>query len=217
MQYADSDDDHVGRNDDRDLDQWEAIDMADYEYHPDQHTLDALSLFFQNIPDMLDIVEDDIEKAVETMAIPQHYIDIPAMEFQEALDAGLVPPLNQEAGRLFTNSESLLQNYAHARALTASDVKWMSSEIIWENYASDLGIPLKTDLSKWNPAEVNTILKQNLVPCRHGTGHLRTFGCIQWEWELFNGRPKALCYPFYLDGHCFQEKNPKVTCTRHPA
>ena len=74
MPYADSDDDNVGRNDGRDLDHWEAIDIADYEYRPDQHTLDALSRFFQNIPDMLDIVEDDIEKAVETMAIPLHYI-----------------------------------------------------------------------------------------------------------------------------------------------
>ena len=77
------------------------------------------------------------------------------------------------------------------------------AEFIGENYASELGIPLKTDLSKWNPAELNTILKQNLVPCRHGTGHLRTFGCIQWECELFNGRPKARCYPFDLDGHRF--------------
>ena len=130
MPYADSDDDHVGRNDDRDLDQWEAIDMAYYEYRPDQHTLDVLSQFFQNIPDMLEIVEDDIDQAVESMAVPQQDIDIPAMEFQEAWDAGLVPPLNQEAGRLFTSSESLLQNYARARALTASDVKSLIEDVL---------------------------------------------------------------------------------------
>ena len=58
--YADSDDEHLGRNDDRDLDHWEAIDMEDYEYRPDQHTHDVLSQFFHNIPDMLEIVEDDI-------------------------------------------------------------------------------------------------------------------------------------------------------------
>ena len=58
---------------------------------------------------MLDIVEDDIELAVKKMAIPQQDIDIPAMEFQEALHSGLVPPLNQEASRLFTSSERLLQ------------------------------------------------------------------------------------------------------------
>ena len=76
MPYADSDEDHLGINDDRDVGHWEAIDIADYEYRPDQHTLDALSLFFQNIPDMLDIVEDDIEQAVKKMAIPQQDIDI---------------------------------------------------------------------------------------------------------------------------------------------
>ena len=130
---ADSDDDHVGRNDDRDLDHWEAIDMADYEYRPDQHTLDSLSRFFQNIPDMLEIVEDDIDQAVESMPVPQEHMDIPAMEFQEALDTGLVPPLNQEAGRLFTNSERLLQNYARARALTASDVKSLIEDVL-RNY-----------------------------------------------------------------------------------
>jgi len=79
---------------------------------------------------MLDIVEDDIEQAVKKMAIPQQDINIPAMEFQEALDAGLVPPLNQEAGRLFTDSERLLQNYACARALTASHVKSLIEDVL---------------------------------------------------------------------------------------
>ena len=117
-------------NDDRDLDHWEAIDMDDYEYRPDQHTSDRLSQFFQNIPDMLELVEDDIDKAVEKMAIPPQEIDIKAMEFDAALGAGLVPPLNQEAGRLFTTSERLLQNYARARALTATDVKTLIEDVL---------------------------------------------------------------------------------------
>ena len=50
MLNADSEKDHLEINDDRDLDHWEAIDMDDYEYRPDQHTLDRLSQFFQNIP-----------------------------------------------------------------------------------------------------------------------------------------------------------------------
>ena len=53
----------------------------------------------------------------------------------------------------------------------------------------------QTNGSKWNPAELNAILKHNLVTCRHGQGHLRTFKCIPWECELYNGRPKARCYP----------------------
>jgi hypothetical protein len=40
-----------------------------------------------------------------------------------------------------------------------------------------------------------------------------TFGCIQWECDLFNGRPKARCYPFNIQGHRFRNKNPKV----HPS
>ena len=72
MWYADSDEDHLGGNDDRDLDHWEAIDMDDYQYRP----------------------------------------------------------LNQEAGRLFTSSERLLQNYARARALTVSDVKSLIEDVL---------------------------------------------------------------------------------------
>ena len=37
-------------------------------------------------------------------------------------------------------------------------------------------------------------------------GHLRTFGGIQWEFDLFNGRPKARCYPFNIVGHRFRDK-----------
>ena len=118
------------RNDDRDLDHWEAIDMDDYKYRPDQHILDRISQFFQNIPDMLTLVEDDIDKAVEKMAITPQDIDIPAMEFDAALGEGLVPPLNQEAGRLFTTRARLLQNYARARALTATDVKSLIEDVL---------------------------------------------------------------------------------------
>ena len=39
-------------------------------------------------------------------------------------------------------------------------------------------------------------------------GHLRAFGAIQWESECFNGRPKALCYPFDLLKHRFLGKKP---------
>ena len=56
---------------------------------------------------MLDIVEDDIELAVKKMAIPQQDIDFPAIQFEDALGEGLLPPLNQEASRLFTSSERL--------------------------------------------------------------------------------------------------------------
>ncbi len=52
------------------------------------------------------------------------------------------------------------------------------------------------------------ILINNVVRGQHG--HLRTFGGIKLECDLFNGRPKAQCYPFNIDGHRFRDKNPQV-------
>ena len=84
------------------------------------------------------------------------------------------------------------------------------AEFIGENYGNILGIPPKRDQSKWNVEELNAILRHNLAMPRHWKGHLRTFGCIQWECDFFNGRPKARCYPFDLDEHRFRGGNPQV-------
>lgn len=84
------------------------------------------------------------------------------------------------------------------------------AEFIGENYSDILGIPPKRDRSKWNVQELNAILMNNLVMPRHGRGHLQTFGRIQWECDLFNGRPSARCYPFDLDEHRFRGQNPQV-------
>ncbi len=54
------------------------------------------------------------------------------------------------------------------------------------------------------------IITGNLVGGPHGHPSLHTFGCIQWECNLFNGRPKARRYPFDIQGHRFRNKNPKV-------
>ena len=84
------------------------------------------------------------------------------------------------------------------------------AKFIEESYGFILGIPSKQNRSKWNSEELNTILMHNLVMPRHGKGHLRTFGCIQWESDWFNGRPKANCYPFDFDEHHFQGGNSQV-------
>ena len=90
-------------------------------------------------------------------------------------------------------------------------LRWLPSKLaewIGDNYSMELRIPPKIDRAKWSVAELNAILENNLVPCTGG--HLRTFGVIQWECELFNGRPKARCYPFDLKGGRFRGKNPQV-------
>ena len=70
-------------------------------------------------------------------------------------------------------------------------------------------IPPKRNL-EWTAGELNAILENNLVPSHNGKGQLRTFCCIQWECELYSGRPKARCYPFNLKGHRFRGKNCQV-------
>ncbi len=74
------------------------------------------------------------------------------------------------------------------------------AEWIGSNFCSMLNLPPKQDVL-WAAAELNTIITGNLVGGSHG--HLHTFACIQWECDLFNGRSKARCYPFSIQGHRF--------------
>ncbi len=41
-------------------------------------------------------------------------------------------------------------------------------------------------------------------------GTLTTFGCVEWESELFLGVLSARCYPFKLPNRCFHCVNPQV-------
>ncbi len=69
-----------------------------------------------------------------------------------------------------------------------------------------------TDMDMKEDAE-NAILENNHVPShsdKKRAAWLRTFGCIQWECELYSGRPNERCYPFNLKGHLFWRKNRQV-------
>ena len=90
-------------------------------------------------------------------------------------------------------------------------LRWLPTKLaewIGANHSDDLRIPDKAE-DKWSATELNNIILNNIVRGSHG--HLRTFGGIKWECDLFNGRPKARCYPFNIDGHRFRDKNPQVT------
>ena len=39
---------------------------------------------------------------------------------------------------------------------------------------------------------------------------LQTFGCLEWESELYRGIMRARCYPLSMRGHHFHNINPKV-------
>ena len=89
-------------------------------------------------------------------------------------------------------------------------LRWLPTKLaewIGSNLCEELGIPPKRG-SLWTASELNAIIIGNIVCGPHG--HLHTFGTIQWECELFHGRPKARCYPFDINGHRFRNKNPKV-------
>ena len=53
------------------------------------------------------------------------------------------------------------------------------------------------------PAELNHILNGNVVD-----GALTTFGCVEWESQLFRGTMRARCYP--MKNRRFHSFNPKV-------
>ena len=80
-----------------------------------------------------------------------------------------------------------------------------------ENVGQELAIPPKLG-NKWTVEKLKMILVNNHVASGPNAGHFRTFGAIQWECGLYTGRgrPKALYYPFNMDVHRFQRKNPKV-------
>ena len=69
----------------------------------------------------------------------------------------------------------------------------------------ELQIPPKKNKSKWGTEELNDILLHNLA-----SDMMKTFGCTQWEHDKLIGKPKALCYPFPMEGHKFRGKNSKV-------
>jgi hypothetical protein len=84
------------------------------------------------------------------------------------------------------------------------------AEWIGENLQDVLGFPDKADQSAepgtgWTPAELNHILHEHVVDST-----LTTFGCVEWESQLFRGVKRARCYPFNLPKKRFHSMNPQV-------
>ena len=58
------------------------------------------------------------------------------------------------------------------------------AEWIGENIQDELGFPDKKDPNKWSVSELNNILKTHVV-CDWNGCLLQTFGCLEWESELY--------------------------------
>jgi hypothetical protein len=72
------------------------------------------------------------------------------------------------------------------------------AEWIEENLQEELGFPDKANKraqpgTGWTSAELNSILHDHVV-----AGELATFGCVEWQSQLFRAVMRASCYPFDL-------------------
>ena len=83
------------------------------------------------------------------------------------------------------------------------------AEWIGENIQDELGFPDKKGPRKWSVSELKDILRTHVV-CDRNCCSLQTFGCLEWESELYRGIMRARCYPFKMQGHCFHNMNPRV-------
>ena len=69
-----------------------------------------------------------------------------------------------------------------------------------------MGFPDKKDPKKWSVSELNDMLRTHVVCDRKGCS-LQTFGCLEWESQLYRGIMYARCYPFKIRGHCFRNRH----------
>ena len=92
-------------------------------------------------------------------------------------------------------------------------LRWLPTKLaewIGENMQDKLGFADKADTraaagTGWTPAKLNHILNAHVVD-----GALTTFGCVEWESQLFRGTMRARCYPFDMKNRRFHSFNPKV-------
>ena len=92
-------------------------------------------------------------------------------------------------------------------------IQWLPTKLaewIANNMQDELGFPDKADPRRgWTPAELNSILQNHVVRNRDGCA-LTTFGCVEWESELYRGVMRARCYPWNIPKHRFHKMNPQV-------
>ncbi len=124
-----------------------------------------------------------------------------------AIDAGYAIPPSDSLCLVHNDMQGPGEEYLTYTYHCAHPVDWFKSLLRIEP-PPQLG---PKQGAKWTVTKLNAILIHNDVGGPHG--HLHTFGCIQWECELFHGWPKARCYPFDIPGHHFRNKNQKVHAT----
>jgi hypothetical protein len=103
--------------------------------------------------------------------------------------------------------------YAYRTTHPALSRCWLSTKLaewIGENLQEELGFPYKANKrahpgTGWTPAELYSILHDHIV-----AGELTTFGCVEWQSQLFRRAMRARCYSFDVPKKRFHGFNPKV-------
>ena len=134
---------------------------------------------------------------------PSRFLVDPLYAIPPSISASVVQDDRQDPGEEYI-TYAYRTSHPVLRWLPTKLAEWIGS-----NLCDQLDI-LPKQGPLWTAAVLNSIITGNLVGGPHG--HLHSFGCIQWERasDLFQGRPKARCYPFDIQGHQFRNKNPKV-------
>ena len=92
-------------------------------------------------------------------------------------------------------------------------LQWLPTKLaewIANNMQDELGFPDKADPWRgWTPAELNSILQNHVVRDQNGCA-LTTFGCVEWESELYRGVMHARCYQWNMPKDRFHKMNPQV-------
>ena len=140
----------------------------------------------------------------------------------DAIKAGFLPAMDEDQADMFTPSELHLYRHAKDHRLNR-DIPGCPGiyQFLVLGYP---GILPPTDIDMltqptsicrlgrrrgWTPAELNSILQNHVVRNREGYA-LTTFGCVEWESELYRGVMRARCYPWNMPKHRFHKMNPQV-------
>ena len=122
------------------------------------------------------------------------------------MPAEVIEQLDAVRDELLDDEDELVGCQGGGKAPQTKLAEWIGG-----NLQDELGFADKTDKraaagSGWTPAELNNILQAHVVD-----GALTTFGCVEWESNLFRGTMRARCYPFDMPKRHFHSLNPKVS------
>ena len=112
-----------GNDPDREMDPDEARDYADQGPLPErdmEEDNEILAALLKHMPSCMNA--DDIEKLLQEIPVHPPAV-VPVRTVQEAVRAGDLPPLDEDAANVFSWSERILQDYVHKHDVNATELR----------------------------------------------------------------------------------------------